>query len=486
MQLRKLIVGLVGWLCVAMAAPSLAAGRPAPAELLLQDVVRLQALPQSPAISSHLQLLHTLIEIDLGMTEAAGKRLPHIHGSPTVLETVEQLRLLLALRHWQRGEPDQAYQLLSRLEQPFPGGMEERERLLLQALRHHAAGERRAAIALFSRLRRDTPFLSVASLDFALTLLEAGETEYAIDLLRLLGNSRAGDESSERLRERANLVLARVLMERGDADMAQSVLERLRLDGPNGSAALLLLGWIKLEVAGADAALVPWMDLSLRDENDPAVIEGRLALPMALAKRTPDQQALDHFNFAIESYQQRLLQLDAAIAELSTTQDEARWRALGTGLGHGGSARASMLLESHDSLLAMAGRWPSPNPAEPFDAEPLREALLMRLRLVDGALADDSRHAIWREMYGRLGRYLSDAFENERVTRGKQPLARAPFDEERDALRVSAAQLPPFYRVELLDALRQQRRRVAGYLDQAHFMVAKLHEQALLQQLEGQ
>lgn len=482
--MRELRVGLAV-LCALVAVTSLAAEPAAPTELLLQDVVRLQALPHSPQLAAHLQLLHTLAEIDLGITESAARRLANIQGSRTVTETADQLRLLLALRYWQRGEQEQSRQLLARLEQPMSGVLE-RERLLLQALHHHAAGDHVRAIALFNRLRSGTPFLSVVSLDLALTLLQVGETEYAIDLLQLLGNSVAGDELSERLRERANLVLAGVLLERGQEDAAQSALERLRLDGPDGSAALLLLGWIKLELAGAEAALVPWMDLSLRDGNDPAVLEGRLALPMALAKRAPDQQALYHFNSAIDEYQQRLLLLDGVIAELSATQDEMRWHVQGSALGHCGSARAITLLENHDRLLMMAERWPVPDSSGPVDAESLREVLLNRLRLVDGALANDSRRAVWREMYDRLRRYLAADFDNERVTSGKRPLATAPFEEERTALRQSAAQLLPLYRSELLAALQQQRRRVAGYLDQANFMVAKLHEQALLHQLEGQ
>lgn len=484
MQVRGLIVWLMGWLCAAVAVPSSAAGEPAPVELLLQDTVRLQALPQSPVITSHLQLLHALIEIDLGMTETASARLPRIQGSLSVAESVEQLRLLLALRYWQHGETARAQQLLAHLEQPFSGALE-RERVLLQALQRLAAGERGAAVMLFNRLRSTSTFLSVDSLDLALTLLQVGESEYALDLLQLLGNSAAEDEPAERLRERANLVLARELLRRGQSDAAQLVLERVRLEGPDGSAALLLLGWVKLELAGAEAALVPWLDLSLRDENDPAVLEGRLALPMALFRRTPDQQALDHFTLAIEGYQQRLLTLDAAIAELDATQDEARWLAQGAALRQGGSARAAALLERRDALLAMAGRWPEPD-GSPFDAEPLREALLMRLRQVDSTLANDSRQAVWREMYSRLGRYLAADFESERVTSGKRPLAGAPFQEERQALGEAAAQLLPLYRSELLAALQQQRRRVAGYLDQAQFMVAKLHELAMLQQLEGE
>lgn len=482
MQVRGLMLWLSGWLCAIMAASPLAAESPTPTALLLQEVVRLQALPQSPRITPHLQLLHTLIEIDLGMTGSAAQRLPHIQGSRTVLETVEQLRLLLALRHWQQGEQALAQQQFAQLP-PFSGALE-RERLLLQALQRQAAGEHGAAIALLNRLREEGPFLSVVSFDLALTLLRVGETEYAIDLLQLLGNSSATDEAGEQLRERANLVLARVLLAHGRVDAAQGVLERVRLDGPDGSAALLLLGWIKLELAGAQAALVPWLDLSLRDGNDPAVLEGRLALPMALLRHAPDQQALHHFNAAIEEYRERLPLLDGAIDELAASEDQAHWLAQGVALGHGGSARAQALLAQHQTLQTLAAHWPTV-PAGEFDAAPLRAALLLRLRQVDDALAGDARQAVWRDMYRRLGRYLAEDFESESASGAKRPLAGAPFDAQRAALGEAAAQLRLHYRAELLAALRGQRSRLAGYLDQANFMVAKLHEQALLQQLEG-
>ncbi|HEY0635425.1 MAG TPA: hypothetical protein VGE00_08585, partial [Gammaproteobacteria bacterium] len=247
--------GLSLWLCLAAAMSSLAAEQPTVTESLLQDVVRLSALPQSPEITAQLQLLHALIEIDLGMTEAAEARLEGIRGHITVTETVEQLRLLLAVRRRQlegRSLPTAAL----RVELP---GLLAQERQLILALQRQAEGDTLAAITMVNQLRRDdpfhtAPFLSVTSLDLALLLLQAGQTDYAIDLLQLLGSSSASDVGTEQLRDRANLVLARTLLTRGMSDMALGVVERVRLDGPDGSAALLLLGWVKLEAAGPGAA----------------------------------------------------------------------------------------------------------------------------------------------------------------------------------------------------------------------------------------
>ncbi|HEY0720711.1 MAG TPA: hypothetical protein VGE50_05610 [Gammaproteobacteria bacterium] len=461
--------------------PALADEEPTPTEQLLHDVVRLGALAQSPPITAHLQLLQALIEIDLGMTAAAQARLDTIHGSITVAETVEQLRLLLALRRRQmegRAIPSAAPST------PLPVLLEQ-ERLLTLALQQQAAGDSIGAIALAGRLRRETLFLSPATLDRALLLVQAGQVDYAIDLLQVLGNSAAEDESMERLRDRANLVLARLLLARGLDDVALGVVERIRLDGPDGSAALLLLGWVKLESAGPDAALAPWMELSLRDGNDPAVLEGRLALPLALSRQAPSQQALDHLQAAIDEYRQRLVLLDTALAELTTSTDDARWLTLGEALRHGGSARASTLAEEHATLRALAQRWPVFDPAQQYDAEPLRAALLLRLRELEWALARDSSKAMWRELYALLHRYLDDAFAAERVTEGKRPLDAAPFAAERLRLDEAALQMRHHYRDELLIALQLQRRRVSRYLEQARFSVPKLYEQALLQQLEG-
>lgn len=484
MRLKWLVIGVVGWLGVATATSLLAVERAASAGALLQSVVRLEGLPQSVEISSQLQLLHALAELDLGMTAAAAERIARIKGTATVTETAEQLWLLAALRYWQQGEAELSRQALARLQGPLPEELA-RAQLLLQGLHHYRQGEPAAAIANFSKLRRESEFLSLEALDLAMVLLQAGESDYAIDLLRLLASSPAAGEREERLRDRANLVLARTLAARGLSDAAQAALHQVRLNGPDGSAALLLLGWVKLDLLGSEAALAPWMELSLRNENEPAVIEGRLALPMALAHRAPDQRALAQFDAAIAFYQQRLTQLDATLGELATAGDEPQWLARGAALRHGGSQQLAALVQAHEELLAAAGQWQVPDGAELYEPDALRSRLLLQLRDAANGLADSSRDAPWRAMYGTLHRYLAASFENDRVRSGRQALAEAPFDTEAALLSEAAAQLRQRYRSGLHAALQLQRQRVAGYLEQARYARAALHEQALLQPQEG-
>lgn len=161
----------------------------------------------------------------------------------------------------------------------------------------------------------------------AVAQLAAGAVAEADAALDRLGSLDARDPLHWAIRDRANRVLGEQRLARGAGVEARAAFLRVRSPGPDSTAALLGLGWtflvgdaaaaVSLEdqaalwgrdadhtaalrrgrpfrylhsvaVAGARAedvrrALVPWTELLGRDPADPAVQQGLLAVPYALA-----------------------------------------------------------------------------------------------------------------------------------------------------------------------------------------------------------
>ncbi|HZP11441.1 MAG TPA: hypothetical protein VFB36_03350 [Nevskiaceae bacterium] len=172
--------------------------------------------------------------------------------------------------------------------------------------------------------------------------------------------SLAGDDHADPwLRDRAGMTLGeQLLAARRNAEAAQA-FRAVRSPGPFANRALLELGWTFLlptgdaasslrpasyalpssadqvaqlrrqtpfryltAVAGgarADdlrAALVPWMELIGRDPFDPAVQEGMLAVPYALAHLGAQEQSIEYAQRAVSQLQAAHTMLEQAAAQI--------------------------------------------------------------------------------------------------------------------------------------------------------------------------
>jgi hypothetical protein len=94
---------------------------------------------------------------------------------------------------------------------------------------------------------------------------------------------------------------------------AKTALERVRLEGPYSTKALLGLGWADATEKSFKRALVPWIELRNRNLLDAAVQESYLAIPYAYAQLGAEQQSADEYLHAVEAYQQEDKRLDESI-----------------------------------------------------------------------------------------------------------------------------------------------------------------------------
>ncbi len=83
------------------------------------------------------------------------------------------------------------------------------------------------------------------------------------------------------LKDKANLALGFALLQAQRAADAKPILQRIRLEGPYSSKALLGVGWADAGMGEFKRALVPWLALRKRSLLDSAVQESFLTVPYA-------------------------------------------------------------------------------------------------------------------------------------------------------------------------------------------------------------
>jgi hypothetical protein len=92
-------------------------------------------------------------------------------------------------------------------------------------------------------------------------------------------------------------------------------LQRVRLNGPYSNKALLGVGWADSNSSDYRKALIPWLELSVRDQLDSAVQESLLAVPYAFARLKADPQAARYYAQALEIFDAEIRRIDAALAD---------------------------------------------------------------------------------------------------------------------------------------------------------------------------
>ena len=131
-----------------------------------------------------------------------------------------------------------------------------------------------------------------------------------------IGEISARSEEYKLLRDKANLALGYSLLKEGQSEDSRDALNRVRLEGPLSSKALLGAGWADAESEAFGRALVPWLELSKRDPTDPAVQEALLAVPYAMTKMSLHGRAVKHYNDAIGTLYQEQDLIDDSIAAI--------------------------------------------------------------------------------------------------------------------------------------------------------------------------
>lgn len=217
----------------------------------------------------------------------------------------------------QRGYLAESQSGLDNIQGKLPQGMES-ERYMMQAQLLIKRGEYDRAIALLQDWPGKSEWASYAQFNLGVAMVRSGRVDAAAMILEALGKSDPFNEEMTSLRDKANLALGYAYLQDQQPLAAKSALQRVRLEGPFSSKALLGAGWADAEEGKYRRALVPWMELRSRDLLDPAVQESMLAIPYAMAKLESISQAADHYLNAIEAFYEETNRIDEAIGKIES------------------------------------------------------------------------------------------------------------------------------------------------------------------------
>lgn len=281
-------------------------------------IVRLLAARQQSQLDDHgaeAELLLGGLYLSYGQHQHAAQIFERLLADHTNASVRDRTWFFLARIWHQRGYLDQALQALANIGDELPGSMEaEKVNLLAQLLIE--SGDHTGAIELLARWNDNTEWASYARFNLGVALARNGQVDAATALLDELGQLEPWNDELSALRDKANLALGYAFLQDGQSAAAKRPLQRVRLEGPFSTKALLGVGWADAEAERYERALVPWMELRGRSLLDPAVQESMLAVPYAMAKLDSISQAADFYLDAIEAFYEESSRIDQAIGEL--------------------------------------------------------------------------------------------------------------------------------------------------------------------------
>jgi len=190
----------------------------------------------------------------------------------------------------------------------------ERRMLLAQALMHR--GRYAEAVQSLANWNGPITWQAYAQFNLGVALVRDGKLEQGVQLLEAVGRLDRSNRELDALRDKANLALGFALLQANRPSEARPMLERVRLDGPLSTKALLGVGWADSGLDQYRQALVPWTELHGRNLLDSAVQESYLAVPYAFAKLGANRQAAESYESAIREFAVETGRLDESITAI--------------------------------------------------------------------------------------------------------------------------------------------------------------------------
>jgi hypothetical protein len=172
------------------------------------------------------------------------------------------------------------------------------------------------AIAALKGWKGPPDWTAYAQFNLGVALVRKDRLSDAVPFLDSVGRLETRSEELLALKDKANLALGFALLQGQRPAEAKPMLQRVRLEGPYSSKALLGVGWADAMLGEYKRALVPWLALHNRNLLDAAVQESYLAVPYAFGKLEANGQAADYYNAAIASFDAESQRIDASIEQI--------------------------------------------------------------------------------------------------------------------------------------------------------------------------
>ncbi len=214
-----------------------------------------------------------------------------------------------------RGYFEESADALRRAGDGLPAALAaERGLLLAQGLMYR--GRYDEAVASLEGWEAPPSWKAYGEFNLGVALVRAGRQDEGLALLDEAGQVEARTEVLKALRDKANVALGYARLQAGQPSAARAALERVRLEGPQSSKALLGAGWAEAAEERYVEALAPWLELRGRGMLDAAVQESYLAVPYAYARLEADRQAAEYYESAIEAFALEKRRLEESVRSI--------------------------------------------------------------------------------------------------------------------------------------------------------------------------
>ncbi len=283
-----------------------------------QALTELEAFSQWQRMPHHAadaELLAGGLYLSLGMHNEAGRRFERLLTNDVPVGVRDRAWFYLAKIWYERGYYDRSEAALDHIGASMGAELDaERSHLLVNALMRQQRYD--DAIAQLKAFQGSSDWMAYARFNLGVALVRAGRLEEAAPILTQVGTLNTNSEELLNLRDKANLALGYAYLQANQSALSRVPLERVRLNGPYSTRALLGAGYAHAELGEYQAALTPWLELHRRDLLDAAVQESYLAVPYAFGKLDANAQSADYYESALTSFATESQNLDTAIAKV--------------------------------------------------------------------------------------------------------------------------------------------------------------------------
>jgi tetratricopeptide (TPR) repeat protein len=267
--------------------------------------------------SDDAELLLGGLYLSVGQHREAGQIFSEVLNGKNVPAPVrDRARFFLGKVWYQRGYLDKAADALATAGRAglTPEMDAERRMLLAQALLYQ--GKYADAIQALENWQGPLIWRAYAQFNLGVAMVRSGRLDDGVRLLDGVGRLERTNRELDALRDKANLAVGYALLQANRPLEARVALERVRLEGPLSTKALLGVGWADSDAGRYREALAPWLELHGRSLLDAAVQESYLAVPYAFAKLGANRQAADYYETAIREFSAETLRIDESIASI--------------------------------------------------------------------------------------------------------------------------------------------------------------------------
>ncbi len=274
-----------------------------------------QQLERLPHTEGEAELLLGGLYLSLGEHVEAGKIFEALLAGK-VSEAVRNKAWFYLGKVWyQRGYLDESERALRQVSDKIQPRISAERYMLLAQLKLRE-GRYDEAIAALQSWHGAPDWTAYAQFNLGVALVRKDRLPEAIAYLDRVGRMETRYEELLSLRDKANLALGFAYLQAKRPADAKPILERVRLEGPFSSMALLGVGWADSALGQFKQALVPWLALRKRNLLDAAVQESYLTVPYAYNQLGAPGQAAEYYSAAIDSFDVEFKRIDDSIAQI--------------------------------------------------------------------------------------------------------------------------------------------------------------------------